>query len=163
MNCFKSNPNFVLNQIQNANLMQENDILKQKLQEANKYIKDLEEKYFALEEDFVHALQLDSNSSLYEKKIAYIGGKSQWLEDYQVISERFQTKLIFVEKNNIEAVCEAIETADEVICPADCPNQSLCHAARSSCTKFNKPIHEVEDSTPSIFQKKLSEIAIQLQ
>ncbi len=117
--------------------------------------------YQALEEDFLHALRAEEAPSLKGKKIVYIGGLSKWEEEYQAIAQHYQGELILPDPNNIEAICEAIEIADEVICPKNCPNQNLCHAARSSCSKFNKPLRSIANRTPQSLQQELSVIVIE--
>lgn len=145
-------------------LTQENDQLKKNLQTMRHEIEHLRFQYQLLEEDFLHAVKVKSApSSLKGKKIVYIGAHNASIEAYHAITRRYQAELIMPKNNSIEAVCEAIELADEVICPADCQNQELCHNAQSSCTKYNKPFRSIENNSPQILQQELAQIAIQIQ
>lgn len=145
-------------------LTQENDHLKKRLQEMRKELNSLQFQYSSLEEDFLHAVKEKvSNRNLKGKKIVYIGGNTHSIDAYHAITQSYQAELILPKNNSIEAACEAIELADEVICPIDCQNQDLCHATQSSCTKFNKPFRRIENSSPQILQQELAQIAVQIQ
>lgn len=144
-------------------LQLENTHLKKQLERTQQELDAMRLQYHALEEDFLHALRGEEAPSLQGKKIAYIGGHTEWQSEYQAIVQHYQGELIVPTSDNIEAVCEAIEVADEVICPSDCRNQALCHAARSSCSRFNKPLRPVANSTPQSLQQELSDIAIDIQ
>lgn len=141
-------------------LEHENQRLQQQLRCAESKILELEKRYAALEEDFMHALSVHSTDNLNDKRIVLVGAKSKWLDEYRAISDKFETQLIVI--GNDSELDQAVETADEVICTADCPNQKLCNMARFSCSKFNKPMHELTNSTPANLQKKLAEIALQV-
>lgn len=146
-----------------SQLTLESDQLKKQLSELKQELATLKFQYQSLEEDFLHALKgnpsTKSSPSLKGKKIVYIGGHDQSIEEYTAVTKRYQAELITPINNSYEAVCQAIEIADEVVCPADCQNQELCNTARSSSTKYNKPLRIVEDSSPQILQQKLHEIA----
>lgn len=137
--------------------------LQTQLKSTQKELNNIKLQYKALEEDFLHAIDNEEIPNLKGKKIVYIGGLSKWQDQYQAIARHYQGELIVPDSNNIEAVCEAIEMADEVICPKNCPNQKLCHAAHSSCTKFNKTLRSIADRTPQSLQQELSDIAIEIQ
>lgn len=146
-----------------SQLILESDQLKKQLSELRKELATLKFQYQSLEEDFLHALKgkssINSSANLKGKKIVYIGGHDKSIKEYAAVIQGYQAELITPSNNSIEAVCQAIEMADEVVCPADCQNQELCNTARSSSTKYNKPFRMMENSSPQILQQKLHEIA----
>lgn len=144
-------------------LLSEKNQLQKQLLSTKKELDSIKLQYQALEEDFLHALRGEDIPSLKGKKIVYIGGLSKWEDEYQAIVQHYQGDLIVPDPNNIEAVCEAIEMADEVICPKSCPNQILCHAARTNCSKFNKPLRSIASRSPKSLQQELSDIVIEIQ
>ncbi len=144
-------------------LIEENDSLKKQLIKLHKEITSVKFQYQSLEEDFMHAVNNKIEISLKGKKIAYIGGNGGSMAEYQKIAKLYQIDLITPKNDSFEAICKAVELADEVVCPLDCKNQELCHSARSSSTKFNKPFRSVENNSPQILQQELKNIAIQVQ
>ncbi len=143
-------------------LLNENRRLKQELQAAKHAIAELKAQYQALEEDYLHVLDSQQPPNLNGRKIAYVGASPELIKAYKAIVQHYHGELITPESDRIEAVCDAVQQADEVFCPDDCPNQALCHAARSSCTVFNKPLRTVENSSPQLLQEKLSHIEIEV-
>ncbi|MGC9385933.1 MAG: hypothetical protein ACP5D0_03235 [Hydrogenovibrio sp.] len=150
LHMFPSHPNHT------QSLQRENQRLKQELHAAKQAFAQLNAQYRALEDDFLHLLEKRQPIDLNGRKLAFIGAPPNLIKAYKAIVQHYHGELIVPNSDQIEAVCEAIQQADEVFCPNDCPNQALCHAARSSCTRFNKPLNVLESNAPHWLQEKLS-------
>lgn len=145
----------------NKTAVNENHRLKKELQQVKKRLLELTAQYQALEEDFLHLLDSQQPPNLKGRKFVYIGASPTQIKSYKAIVQHYQGELITPESDQVEAICKAIQLADEVLCPNDCPNQALCQAARSSCTRFNKPLTTIENTSPQGLQEALSKIEIE--
>ena len=141
-------------------ILDEKSELERQVLELQKSLVNLKWQYEALKEDFEHALKGNQFPKLAAKKIAYIGGNKKWQNEYKAIAQYYQSELVVPKCDSIESVCEAIQLADEVICPVNCANQELCQAAASSSTKYNKPLLNLDSDNPKSLVIGLSEIAV---
>lgn len=134
--------------------------LEAELRATRVQIKQLEARYEALHEDYMHAITYEP-PNLHGKVIAFVDADSENALLLQAISEHYNAKLIM--PKNEDTVCYAIKVADHVLCLENCPNQNLCQTTYSTCAKYRKPVHVLPSEDIRHFSRQLASLAIEVK